>query len=652
MLMPQDSKSLKAKKLDRTFVDRNTSKASISASLKNWDFEHIQTLIQELNEILTDMARMESENSVWIKNACPLYRNSARNLLHYLALRQRDIRGLQRELAAMGLSSLGRSESHVMASVIAVIKVLESLAEHDQIPAGNLEPPADIISGKELLDMHTRGLLGESPSDRNAFILVTMPSEAAEDYTVIRDLVESGMDCMRINCAHDDARAWSRMIDNLRRAEAELNKKCRIFMDIAGNKVRTGPIESGLQILKVSPKRDRLGKELTPALLWLMPSEAPVPPVSPVDCSIPVHRLWLSSIEPGDTIECKDARGRPRSLNVVASVGECRIAESDKTIYISDGIVLTHISANASGAGETVITDIAPEERFILLKKGDVLILHDSSRPGKPPEYDAEGRVLKPATIGVTEPEIFNSIMQGEQIWFDDGKIGGVIKYVNNGQAHVEITHARFKGEKLRANKGVNLPDSQLKLPALTPKDLEDLKFIAAYADAVDFSFVNNASDVRELQAQLKALGGEHLGIVLKIETIKAFDHLPGLLLAVMASPAAGVMIARGDLAVECGYERMAEVQEEILWFSEAAHMPVIWATEVLEKMAKKGMPSRAEITDAAMSSRSECVMLNKGPYVVDAVKALDSILQRMQEHQTKKTSMLRELRLAHKFNP
>ena len=322
-------------------------------------------------------------------------------------------------------------------------------------------------------------------------------------------------------------------------------------------------------------------------------------------------------------------------------------------------LVLTHISKNAPaegdssvpGEGDAIVSGIPSEERFILVKKGDTLILMGSRQPGKPPEYDDKGQVLKPATIGISEPEVFKFMRPGEQIWFDDGRIGGVIKYVNKGQAHVEITHARYRGEKLRANKGVNLPGSRLKLPAITPKDLEDLKFIAAHADAVGFSFVNDASDVRDLQGRLKELGGEHMGIILKIETIKAFDHLPGLLLAAMGSPSAGVMIARGDLAVECGYERLAEVQEEILWFSEAAHMPVIWATEVLEKMAKKGTPSRAEITDAAMAARSECVMLNKGPYVVEAVKALDSILQRMQEHQSKKTSMLRELRLAHKFN-
>jgi pyruvate kinase len=110
-------------------------------------------------------------------------------------------------------------------------------------------------------------------------------------------------------------------------------------------------------------------------------------------------------------------------------------------------------------------------------------------------------------------------------------------------------------------------------------------------------------------------------------------------------------MIARGDLAIECGWERMAEVQEQILWICEAAHMPVIWATQVLESLAKNGLPSRAEITDAAMGERAECVMLNKGPYILNAVRVLDDILQRMENHQSKKRSMLRHLRLADRLS-
>jgi pyruvate kinase len=133
-----------------------------------------------------------------------------------------------------------------------------------------------------------------------------------------------------------------------------------------------------------------------------------------------------------------------------------------------------------------------------------------------------------------------------------------------------------------------------------------------------------------------------HLGLIL--------DNLPKLILAAMRMGSFGVMIARGDLAVECGYQRLAEVQEEILWICEAAHVPVIWATQVLETLAKKGMPSRSEITDAAMGERAECVMLNKGPYAVTTVSVLADILKRMQAHQEKKRSMLRQLHLASSF--
>ena len=134
------------------------------------------------------------------------------------------------------------------------------------------------------------------------------------------------------------------------------------------------------------------------------------------------------------------------------------------------------------------------------------------------------------------------------------------------------------------------------------------------------------------------------LGVVLKIETRRAFERLPQLLLTAMRRPRVGVMIARGDLAVEVGYERLAELQEEILWLCEAAHLPVIWATQVLEQLAKSGLPSRAEISDAAMGERAECVMLNKGPHIEDAVVVLDDILCRMAEHHYKKNALLRQL--------
>ena len=284
------------------------------------------------------------------------------------------------------------------------------------------------------------------------------------------------------------------------------------------------------------------------------------------------------------------------------------------------------------------------------MRQGDLLVLTRDQQPGRSAVYDSADRVLTPAQIGCTLPEVFDDVKAGESIWLDDGKIGGVIERVEPNRLHVRITRTRLCGEKLRSNRGINLPDSALHLPALTPQDIEDLEFLGHHADLVGLSFANCATDVEALTGHLARVEGKRPGIVLKIETRRGFQNLPAMLLAAMRTPGVAVMIARGDLAVECGFERLAEVQEEILWICEAAHTPVIWATQVLETLAKEGMPSRAEITDAAMAHRAECVMLNKGPHVVKAVQVLDDILQRMEAHQTKKRAMLRELRLAHSF--
>ena len=273
-----------------------------------------------------------------------------------------------------------------------------------------------------------------------------------------------------------------------------------------------------------------------------------------------------------------------------------------------------------------------------------------SSAPGKVAVYDHLGQLLSPAMIGVAQPDFLEHVLVGERIKLDDGKIGGVIRAIDEDKITVEIVHARAKGSMLLAEKGINLPESELRVPPLTTDDIDALEFVAIHADMLGYSFVRTESDIYDLQLRLQKLGAENVGIILKIETRQAFEQLPSLLLAAMRSTRVGVMIARGDLAVECGYQRLAEVQEEILWICEAAHVPVIWATQVLESLAKEGVPSRSEITDAATAVRAECVMLNKGPYIVNAVRALDDILKRMEGHHHKSCSTLRKLRVAELF--
>jgi len=479
--------------------------------------------------------------------------------------------------------------------------------------------------------------------------MVTMPSEAADDHGLVENLVRHGMTMMRINCAHDDASAWSRMIAHVRRAEQALGISCRVLMDLGGPKLRTGPIEAGQAVAKVRPRRDRLGKVVAPARIWLTGEDSPKTSPMPAAATLPVSDKWLAKLCSGDRLTCFDTRDAKRRLDVVEATADGCWLETRQTTYFAPGIVLRlrRDGGRHRHHRRAIIGTFPPRQQTIPLGVGDALVVTRDPIPGRAAIRDGAGGLLHPAQISCSLPQIFAEVRQGEPIWFDDGRIGGVIERVGDAALHVRITQVPAAGAKLRADKGINLPESDLRLPALTDEDIGDLNFVVKNADLIGLSFVYRPSDVIALHDRLQTLGGQQMGVVLKIETRRGFENLPELLLAAMRFDRAGVMIARGDLAVECGFERLAEVQEEILWICEAAHFPVIWATQVLENLAKEGMPSRAEITDAAMSNRAECVMLNKGPHILQAVQVLDDILRRMEAHQDKKQSMLRQLRLA-----
>ena len=603
-------------------------------------------LISKLHEILCSLIKHESDLRARASAVHPAYRKSAINLIHYLALRHQDIRTLQEELAALGLSSLGRTEAHVMSTLNAVLVALHHLAGRQIEVQAPSEYPG-FREGRSLLAAHTEALLGPAPEHRNVRIMVTMSSEAADDYPLVRDLVSRGMNCMRINCAHDTPEVWGRMVNHLERARRELGLPCRLLMDLAGPKLRTGAIEPGPRVVVWHPKRDGFGRVTEPARIWLEPAERTSSLPAGADAALSVSAQWLAEVRAGERIHFKDARGKRRVLEVVGGSEKGRWARCSQTAYVTPGTALVRDDAGKDTRREVQVGDLPPREQGIMLHKGDFLLLTRAPILGKNASIDSGGRTLTSASISCTLPEIFSKVKAGQKIWFDDGKIGGIVREVEPDALRIEITHARARGDRLGADKGINLPDTSIGLPAITPKDLEDLEFVVRHADLVGMSFVRHERDILQLQARLRELGGSHLGIVLKIETRQGFERLPSLMLAAMRQHPVGIMIARGDLAVECGYERLAEVQEEILWICEAAHLPVIWATQVLESLAKKGQPSRAEITDAAMGERAECVMLNKGPHIVAAVSALDDILRRMQDHQSKKSSRLRPLHLS-----
>ncbi len=600
----------------------------------------LRTLIAEVAAVRDSLLAAEAERGDEIALVHPSHRRSAANLIHYVQLRSNDIRTLQTSLARLGLSSLGRSEPYVMATVEAVLAALAGLAG-DPAPIRSANITLD--EGHELLIRNADILLGPAPEQRSTRIMVTLPSEAADDETQIASFIDRGMDIARINCAHDDRDAWGRMVDLLRGDQDGgdgdgSGRRCRIAMDLGGPKLRTGPLCAGPRVIRVQPRRDQVGHVLCPARVWLSGADVPPEVGGGPFVRIPVDDAgWVHRRRPGDVIEFRDGRGAGRRWTVTNVLDRGCVAVALKSSYVMTGSEL-RCRTGEDTWDIVAVGELAEIEQWHRVQRGDRVVLTRSLEPA-------------PATpagtdhfIGCSLSVAFEQARAGERVWLDDGKMGGWIEAVDADAIAVRITDVGPTGANLKAGKGINLPDTDLRLAALTTKDLEDLEFVAGHADIVDVSFVRRPEDVEHLQHELRRLDATDVGIVLKIENVAAFGNLPALLLTAMRSPRVGVMIARGDLAVEVGFDRLAEVQEEIMWACEAAHVPVIWATQVLDTMAKKGQPSRAEITDAAMAQRAECVMLNKGPYIDEAIDTLDSILTRMHDHQDKKRSLLRQL--------
>jgi pyruvate kinase len=351
-----------------------------------------------------------------VEDAHPEHRAGSLNLLHYLALRRRDLRSLQQRLAASGLSSLGRAEAHVLATLDAVLALL-CRSTDTEAPSSARPDDSDFSAGRQRLARHTDLLLGPTPAERNVRIMVTMPSAAADDPRLVHDLLANGMDCIRINCAHDDAAAWSRIIGHLRRAEAALGCRCRVAMDLAGPKLRTGPLEPGPQVVRVRPRRDVFGHVVAPARIWLTPASAPRPAPEAAQACLAMPALWLARLREGDEVTLADARAAKRSLAVVCAGDDGCWLEADKTIYLVPGTVLRHRRRGHKGKGKAACVDaVPPRENAILLRKGDTLVLTRRLDPGRPAQLDDAERTVAPAMIGCTLPEVFDDVRAGEPI--------------------------------------------------------------------------------------------------------------------------------------------------------------------------------------------------------------------------------------------
>ena len=572
--------------------------------------------------------------------------HSARNLLCWLRLRDLDLRTLQTDLHSLGLSSLGRSEAAIADTLEALRITVEAL-----LGAGPRGAAATLVRdelARERLHKRADDILGTAPVHRTTRVMVTLPSEAALSATLVDRLVHAGMDIARINLAHDDKDAWSAMAAGVRAAADRAGRRVLLAFDLVGPKIRTGPLPPGPLVLRVRPKKDALGKLVAPATLWLTPAKAPArAPGEHPPQSLPVAGEFLSRLLVDDVVAFRDARGRPRKLRIVERRGDSLWGELKRSAYIETGTILHHMAGTGSGrraVAHTMVGALNLVEPGLLVYEGERLILTRALVPGVEAQRARDGTLITPARIGCTAQELFASAQPGQPLFIDDGRIAGQIAKVTDDEIEVDLVRVPPNGARVRPHRGINVPLTHLDIPGFTAEDEASLEHIRD-ADIVGLSFAWRGEDLKRLRAALSARGCDP-AIVLKVETRRGYAALPALLLEALHDGRVGLMIARGDLAVEAGFEHLAEAQEEMLALGEAAQIPVIWATQVLETLAKTGLPTRAEVTDAAQGGRAEAVMLNKGPFVTDAVAFLDHLLTRTESHRKKHLALLPALDL------
>jgi pyruvate kinase len=251
-------------------------------------------------------------------------------------------------------------------------------------------------------------------------------------------------------------------------------------------------------------------------------------------------------------------------------------------------------------------------EYKIDLKKGDIIKIRGDAQGMSTPEY-----------ICVTHTQFADEVNVGQKILVDDGEIELV---VNSKEGDTLVCEATNDG-LIKPRKSVNVPNVSFSLPALSDKDREYIQFAIEHdLDYIAHSFVRNQDDVRQIQEILDAKKSK-IKIIAKIENQEGVDNIDEILQVVY-----GIMVARGDLAIEVPYEKIPGVQKMLINKCIEARKPVIIATQMLHSMIKNPRPTRAEVTDVANAiySKTDAIMLSGetafGDYPIEAVKTMATI--------------------------
>lgn len=568
------------------------------------------------------------------------------NLKHYLHLRSKDHTMLQEKLFFLGLSSLGRSYAHIFASINNIYEQLTSSLNKEQIFT-NSHATHNYINIQEALDTasnNAKELFGKKTgsffSRQHTAVMVTLPSNAAESNgLLIRQLADVGVNVFRINTAHDAPSVWKSMADIIQdiNINKEEDEKIKIFVDLAGPKIRTGKIRTIDIPLKIGSNKEQKELVLTCSNDGTTGEILDSSTLKKIPAQITVEKSFFNKIAKNDKIKVFGFEDQKAHIIVKEVNNDFIQGYIDKKIYIDNNTEFIHEKYKSK------VKNFQHQTEPIRLFIGDHLVITEKEVLGRAAIRNDKNEVTSPALIRCIAKNILFYVLVGDKVFIDDGKIALEVLEKNDDTITCKVLSAKSSGTLLKEEKGINFPDTYVETSAITATDEANVLHVLPYADSLSISFCQNADDVKKIQTILYEHGRDDIGIIAKIETKIAITNMPNILQQLLESKKYGVMIARGDLAIEVGFEKMAYVQEALLDICDAAHVPVIWATQVLESKMKNNLPSRAEVTDAAMSGRAECVMLNKGAFAIDTIDVLKRILDDMHSISKKNRQLLKK---------
>jgi len=547
---------------------------------------------------------------------------SIQNLRAYTYLRSKDITTLQEKLTNFGLSSLGRSQSCILSAINQDLIIVSALLGVD---TKELESHDNFLSFKESQRImeEKATVFGKLDSDLITKVMVTLPSEAKDSPSLIRELIATDTSVLRINTAHDDPIAWGKMAQTIQEENKLQNKETKIYVDLAGPKNRTGKIIKNTYPFKIGSKEGEK-VEITSKILENTLTKRESKDGKSIASLVVEDGFYEEAFKHQDKIFIQDVeRGKKQSFKLIVEEGKLFAIIDKKVLILPTTIVKLKTKRETL---KSKLHNFIAQTEIIRLFREDSIIITPNEIDGYS-NYNYEGTVYS-AIINCSNKEIFNYVKIGDNIFIDDGKIGcKIVKLLPIG-LECNVFLAKEQGTTLKEEKGINFPDTDLVIDAITPTDKKIFANIVEYADILGISFAQSDKDIKELQDMLKEINKESVAIVPKIETKLALKNLPKILEQLLQGDKFALMIARGDLAIEVGFDNLPYIQEEIFNICEAAHVPVIYATQILEGKMKNNLPSRAEVIDAANAQRADCVMLNKGPFVVDTIVSIKNILK------------------------